>query len=177
MARSFGQRIADAARRRFRPSKDDADEQAEKLRRENEAREARAKALEVRKEELRRKSELKSRVAAAKRSPTADRIKSTAKSTVKTVVSSIGKRAATVEGEPLKRGSRKKSSSTKRKTKTRKSDGRRQGVITSARRSPAQTEKSRSKKARDSLSYTSSSSPLLDIRGKSGSDDLLKLRR
>ena len=175
MARSFGQRIADAARRRFRPSKDDADEQAEKLRRENEVREARAKALEVRKEEQRRKSELKSRVAAAKRSPTADRIKSTAKSTVKTVVSSIGKRAATVGGEPLKRGSRKKSSSTKRKTKTRKSDSRRQGVITSARRSP--TEKSRSKKARDSLSYTSSSSSMLDIRGKSGSDDLLKLRR
>ena len=146
MARSFGQRIADAARRRFRPSKEDADEQAEKLRRENEAREARAKALEVRKEEQRRKSELKSRVAAAKRSPTADRIKSTAKSTVKTVVSSIGKRAATVEGEPLKRVGRQKSSSTKRKTKTRKSDGRRQGVTTSARRSPTQTEKSRSKK-------------------------------
>jgi hypothetical protein len=27
------------------------------------------------------------------------------------------------------------------------------------------------------LSYTSSSSSMLDIRGKSGSDDLLKLRR
>lgn len=177
MAGSFRQRVADAARRRFRPSKEDADEQAEKLRRENEAREARAKALEVRKEELRRKSELKSRVAAAKRSPTADRIKSTAKSTVKTVVSSIGKRPSAVEGEPLKRGGRKKSSSTKRKTKTRKEDGRRRSGTTSARGSLAQTEKSRSKKARDSLSYTSSSSPLLDIRGNSGSDDLLKLRR
>ena len=176
MAGSFRQRVADAARRRFRPSKEDADEQAEKLRRENEAREARAKALEVRKEEKRRESELKSRVAAAKRSPTIDRIKSTAKSTVKTVVSSIGKRGATVEGEPLKRGGRKKSSSKKRKTKTRKSDGRRQRV-TSARGSPTQNEKSRSKKARDSLSYTSGSSTLLDMRGKSGSDDLLKLRR